>query len=49
MKFAAFLAEASKLDIDIVPMSADETKTMIDRLFATPPAAVARIEAALAQ
>src|SRR5580692_1281259 len=49
MKDADLLAEAAKLDIDIDPMGADETKTMVDRLFATPPAAVARIQAALAQ
>jgi tripartite-type tricarboxylate transporter receptor subunit TctC len=48
MQDAAFLADAKKLDIDIAPMDADETKSMVDRLFATPPAAVARIEAALA-
>jgi len=49
MKDADFLAEAAKLDIDIEPMGADETAATVDRLFATPPAAVARIEAALAQ
>ncbi|HTV35961.1 MAG TPA: hypothetical protein VMF12_05975, partial [Xanthobacteraceae bacterium] len=42
-----FLADAKKLDIDIVPMSAEETSAMVDRLFATPPAVVARIEEAL--
>jgi hypothetical protein len=49
MKDADFLEEARKLDIDIEPMGADETQATVDRLFATPPAAVARIEAALAQ
>jgi tripartite-type tricarboxylate transporter receptor subunit TctC len=44
-----FLAEAKKLDIDIEPMNADETHAMVERLFATPPEAVKRIEAALAQ
>jgi tripartite-type tricarboxylate transporter receptor subunit TctC len=42
-----FLADAKKLDIDIAPMSADETRAMVDRLFATPQAVVARIEQAL--
>jgi tripartite-type tricarboxylate transporter receptor subunit TctC len=42
-----FLAEAKKLDIEIEPMSADDTRAMVERLFATPPDAVARIEAAL--
>jgi tripartite-type tricarboxylate transporter receptor subunit TctC len=49
MTDADFLAEAKKLDIDIAPMSADETQAMVERLFATPQATVARIEAALAQ
>jgi tripartite-type tricarboxylate transporter receptor subunit TctC len=49
MKDADFLDEAKKLDIDIEPAGADETKAMVERLFATPPPAVARIEAALAQ
>jgi tripartite-type tricarboxylate transporter receptor subunit TctC len=44
-----FLEEAKKLDIDIEPMGADETGALVDQLFATPPATVARIEAALAQ
>jgi tripartite-type tricarboxylate transporter receptor subunit TctC len=44
-----FLAEAKKLDIEIEPMSADETHAMVERLFSTPPDAVKRIEAALAQ
>jgi tripartite-type tricarboxylate transporter receptor subunit TctC len=49
MQDAAFLDEARNLDIDIEPTGADETQKMVDRLFSTPPAAVARIEAALAQ
>jgi tripartite-type tricarboxylate transporter receptor subunit TctC len=49
MKDADFLEDAKKLDIDIEPMGADETKAIVDRLFATPPAIVARIEDALAQ
>ncbi|HTP90266.1 MAG TPA: tripartite tricarboxylate transporter substrate-binding protein [Xanthobacteraceae bacterium] len=49
MKDPQFLAEAKKLDIDIAPMGADETVKMVDQLFATPPATVAKIEAALAQ
>jgi hypothetical protein len=49
MKDADFLEDARKLDIDIEPMGADETQATVDHLFATPPAAVARIEAALAQ
>jgi tripartite-type tricarboxylate transporter receptor subunit TctC len=42
-----FLTDAKKLDIDIAPMSADETRAMVDQLFATPQAVVARIEQAL--
>lgn len=49
MKDAQFLEEAKMLDIDIEPMGADETAKMVEQLFTTPPAVVARIEAALAQ
>ncbi len=49
MRDREFLADAKKLDIDIEPMDAGETKTMVDRLFATPPAVIARIEAALSR
>jgi tripartite-type tricarboxylate transporter receptor subunit TctC len=49
MKDAEFLEEAKKLDIDIDPMSAEETRKTVDQLFATPAGVVARIEAALAQ
>jgi tripartite-type tricarboxylate transporter receptor subunit TctC len=49
MTDADFLAEAKTLDIDIEPMGAAETAAMVERLFATPAATVARIEAALAQ
>ncbi len=49
MKDADFLEDSKKLDIDIEPMGADETKAMVDRLFTTPPAIVARVEDALAQ
>ena len=44
-----FLAEARRLEIDVEPMTAADTKTMVERLFATPPAVVARIEDALLQ
>ena len=47
MKDPEFLQDARKLDIDIEPMNAEETAKMVDQLFATPPAVVARIEAAL--
>ncbi len=47
MRDPDFLADARKLDIDIAPMSAHETQAAVDRLFATPPAVVARIEEAL--
>lgn len=47
MQDADFLNDAKKLDIDIAPMSAEETTATVNRLFDTPPAVVARIEAAL--
>lgn len=43
-----FLADAKKLEIDIEPMSAADTKATIERLYATPPDVVRRIEDALA-
>jgi tripartite-type tricarboxylate transporter receptor subunit TctC len=47
MRDPDFLADAKKLDIDIAPMTAEETQVAVDRLFATPPAVVAQIEKAL--
>jgi tripartite-type tricarboxylate transporter receptor subunit TctC len=47
MQDPGFLADAKKLDIDIAPMSAEETQATVDELFATPLAVVGRIEAAL--
>ena len=44
-----FLADAKKLEIDVEPMNAVDTKAMVERLFATPPAVVSRIEDALLQ
>jgi hypothetical protein len=44
-----FLAEARTLEIDVAPMGADETAALVERLFATPSATVAGIEAAPAQ
>jgi tripartite-type tricarboxylate transporter receptor subunit TctC len=49
MQDADFLADAKKLEIDIEPMSAADTKATVERLFATPPAVVSRIEDALLQ
>jgi tripartite-type tricarboxylate transporter receptor subunit TctC len=43
-----FLADANRLEIDIEPMNAADTKAIVDRLFATPTAVVSRIENALA-
>jgi tripartite-type tricarboxylate transporter receptor subunit TctC len=48
MKDSAFLEEAEKLNIDIEPMDGAATANAVDRLFSTPPAVVARIQAALA-
>lgn len=47
MKDPEFLEEANKLDIDLDPMSADQTKQLVDQQFAIPPAVIARIEAIL--
>jgi tripartite-type tricarboxylate transporter receptor subunit TctC len=43
-----FLADAKKLKIDIDPMDAATTAKMVDQLYTTPPAVVAKLQAALA-
>ena len=47
MRDPDFLTDAKKLDIDIAPMTAEETQAAVDQLFATPQAVVAEIEKAL--
>jgi tripartite-type tricarboxylate transporter receptor subunit TctC len=47
MRDPDFLADAKRLDIDIAPMTAEETQAVVDQLFATPQAVVAEIEKAL--
>jgi hypothetical protein len=49
MRDADFIADAKNLEIDVEPMNAADTKAVVERLFATPPAVVARIEDALLQ
>jgi tripartite-type tricarboxylate transporter receptor subunit TctC len=49
MQDADFRNDAKKLDIDIAPMSAEETTAMVNRLFDTPPAVVARMKAVLSR
>jgi hypothetical protein len=44
-----FSGDTKRLEIDVEPMNAADTKTMVERLFATPPAVVVRIEDALLQ
>lgn len=46
MQDADFRNDAKKLEIDIAPMSAGETTAMVNRLFDTPSAVVARMKAA---
>ena len=48
MKDPEFLEEAKKLNIDIEPMDAEQTAKVVEQMFATPPAVVARVQAALA-
>jgi tripartite-type tricarboxylate transporter receptor subunit TctC len=49
LKDPAFLADAKRLKVDIEPMDAEATAKMVDTLFATPPAVVDRLRAALSQ
>jgi tripartite-type tricarboxylate transporter receptor subunit TctC len=44
MKDPAFVEEAEKLRLDITVMGADETASISDKLFTTPPAVVAKIK-----
>ena len=44
MRSAEFLAEVEKLRMDIEPMNAEETTRTANRIFETPPEAVARIK-----
>ena len=48
MSDKGFLEEADKLQIDIEPSDGQATAQLIDRLYTTPPAVVAKIQAALA-
>ena len=47
MKDADFLAEAERGQLPINPMSGEEFKSRVDKLYATPDALVARARAAL--
>ena len=47
MKDPAFLAEAEKLQIEILPMTGEALQKLVGELAATPPEIVARVKAAL--
>jgi tripartite-type tricarboxylate transporter receptor subunit TctC len=47
MKDPAFLAEAQKLQIEILPMTGEALQKLVGELAATPPEIVARVKAAL--
>jgi tripartite-type tricarboxylate transporter receptor subunit TctC len=47
MKDPAFLAEAEKLQIEILPMTGEALQALVSELAATPPEVVARVKAAL--
>jgi hypothetical protein len=47
MKDPAFLAEAEKLQIEILPMTGEALQKLVGELAATPPEVVARVKAAL--
>jgi tripartite-type tricarboxylate transporter receptor subunit TctC len=48
MKDAAFLAEAEKAKLDVLPMKGEDIGPLVARVLATPPAVVERVKAALA-
>jgi hypothetical protein len=47
MKDPAFLAEAEKLQIEILPMTGEALQKLVSELAATPPEVIARVKAAL--
>ena len=47
MKDPAFLAEAEKLQIEILPMTGEVLQKLVGELAATPPEIVTRVKAAL--
>jgi hypothetical protein len=47
MKDPAFLAEAEKLQIEILPMTGEALQKLVGELAATPPEVIARVKAAL--
>jgi tripartite-type tricarboxylate transporter receptor subunit TctC len=47
MKDPAFLAEADKLQIEILPMTGEALQKLVGELASTPPDIVARVKAAL--
>ena len=49
MKDPELLAEAQKLNIDIIPSSGEEVQVLVAKMYATPPDVVARVRKALGQ
>jgi len=47
MRDPAFLAEAEKLQLEILPMPGEALQKLVGELAATPPEIVARVKAAL--
>lgn len=47
MKDPAFLADAKKRRLDVIPQSAEEVEAMIKKVLATPPSVIARTKLAL--
>ena len=49
MKDTELLADAAKLNVDIIPSSGEEVQGLVTRMYATPPEVVARVRKALGQ
>jgi len=39
----AFLAEAKKMNLEIIPMSGEEIQGLVERLYKTPPEVIAAV------
>jgi hypothetical protein len=49
MKDPELLAEAEKMTIDVVPSNGEAVTKIVDAMYATPPAVIARVKEALAR
>ena len=49
MKDPELLADAKRLNVDVIPSTGEEVQTLVARMYATPTEVVARVRKALGQ